>query len=117
MWPEGPSSSRLPKPIPFEELQTTKDATLRVRTFKDVACAILFFIVIALCSSTIAVAFTYGEPSSLLGLSPSWIGTIETEVDEFFLGEVAILLHDFKAVICALLAAMVLALLWFQLFK
>jgi hypothetical protein len=117
MWPPGPSTSRLPHPIPLEEMQTPKDATARVRSFKDVACGLLFFLVFALCSGTIAVAFSYGEPSTLLGIAPSWLGTIETEVDEFFLGEVAILLHDFKAVICALLAAMVLALLWFQLFK
>lgn len=98
-------------------MQTKLDATQRVRSFRDIPFTLLFFVVLALCTSTIAIAFTYGKPSTLIGISPTWIGSAGTEIESFFLGEVAILRHDFKAIICAVLAAMVLAFLWFQLFK
>lgn len=109
MWPDG---SKLP---PIVSLAETQANSLREnRGFKDILCMLLFFLVLALSTSIIAIALTYGDPDQLIYSSLD--GTV-AEVESFTFAELAILANDFKAILCSLLAAAVVALAWFQIFK
>jgi len=109
MWPHD---ERLPPIVSLAEAQA--NGLRENRRFKDVPCMLLFFVVLAMCTSIIAIALTYGDPDRLLLTS---MDDTVAEVEGFALGELAILASDYKAIVCALLGAAVVALVWFQLFK
>lgn len=99
-------------PVSLDSL--TRDAERKKRPFRDVPCVLLFMAVLGMCAMIIAIAFTYGDPASL---SNPTITYLDDELTSFAISEVSILKHDLPAICIALIIALLLAFLWFQLFK
>lgn len=91
-----------------------RDIDRRKRPFRDIPCVLLFMGVLGMCAMIIAIAFTYGNPAALPSPTITWL---EDELETFTINEISILKHDLPAITIALLIALLLAFMWFQLFK
>jgi len=117
MWPER--SEQLPKPKTLSQLRADDvniiaDHKREHRGWHDILCSLLFVVVLGICTSIISIAFTYGNPDTLL--APTF-ETVVWKIEGFTMNEVATLANDYKAIICSFLASLIVAFCWFQLFK
>lgn len=98
--------------VTLHELRS--DEKRQKRTARDLPCFILFYVVLALMSYTMSIAFTYGMPSVLPIPEASYIAD---EVGDVAAMEIGILKHDSRYIFAALMGAILLTIAWFEMVK